>query len=137
MSVYKEVKTEFRNLDSLKKALADVGFKEIEVDVSRSNSLFLKGFGYEYNNLNVRKGTIAIRKSEYGGYEDTGFSWDAQSKSFTAIISTHYPFNEEKLTQVKQRYAYHEVTRNARVRGYNIKETTDVDGTIRLQLVRR
>lgn len=136
MSAYKVIQTEFRNLDSLKKALADVGFDQVEQADARTNSLPLAGYG------GSRGEDVCLRipRHNFGGYEDTGFAWEPSTQSYRAIISTHDgfgSFGEGTLTRVRQRYALHEVRRQARSKGYNVQEQPQADGSIRMTLVRR
>lgn len=137
MSAYKEVTTEFRNLDSLKKALADCGFGHCELGASaRVNDLQLQGYG------GSRADSVALRlpKSHYRGFEDTGFAWDAATQSYRAIISAHDGygnFGAQTLQRVKQRYAYHEIIAQAARKGYTVREIKSTDGVIRLQLSHR
>ena len=81
-----------------------------------------------------------LPSSHYEGYEDTGFAWDEETRTYRAIISTHDGwgnFGEETLTKLRQRYANHEVRRVARAKGYTCREVKSTDGTIRLQLTHR
>lgn len=125
MSAYKEIRTEFRNLESLKKALADAGFGSCDLSASATvNGLQLQGWG-------GRQGqAVALRlnKSHYHGFEDTGFAWDSVSKCYKAIISTHDGYGNlgaGTLEKVQERYAYHEVVRVARSKGYLVR--TEID----------
>jgi len=137
MSSYKEITTEFRNIESLKKALADVGFAHCDLSANpKENGLSMVGYG-------GRPGeNVALRlpKSHYGGYEDTGFAWDEATKTYRAIISTHDGggnFGAGTLQKLRQRYAYQEVKRQAQVKGYTVREVAGTDGVIRLQLTHR
>lgn len=138
MSAYKEIKTEFRNIESLKKALKDVGFGVFDLSASaKVNGLQLTGFG----GGNAGQVALRLNRSQYHGYEDTGFAWDAQSQSYRAVISTHDDgvknFGAGTLQKLRQRYAYHEVKRQATVKGYTVREVAGTDGVIRLQLTHR
>jgi hypothetical protein len=138
MSAYKQISTEFRNLESLRKALADVGFGHFDLSASpKVNGLEMQGF---YYNRNIGKVALRLPKSHYGGFEDTGFAWDDETKAYRAIISTHDGdgnFGASTLKQVQQRYAYHEIKRQAAVKGYTVREVAGTDGVIRLQLTHR
>ena len=72
MSAYKEVRTEFRSIESLTKALKDVGLDVYELSSNvKENSLTLQGYaGRVGENVALR-----LPKSHYRGYEDTGFAW--------------------------------------------------------------
>lgn len=121
MSSYKEIRTEFRNLDSLKKALQDVGFGKYDLSVlPKVNGLPLQRWGGGV----AENVALRLPKAHYKGYEDTGFAWDAESKTYRAIISTHDGhgnFGAGTLEKVTARYAYHEVVRVARAQGYMVR----------------
>ncbi len=144
MSAYKRIQTQFKNLDSLKKALVDVGFDHFEVAANpQANDLVLHGYSASHGG----DAALRIPKDHYNAFEDTGFAWDPESKTYRAIISTHdggftvgearyANFGEGTLTKVRQRYAYHEVCRQARMKGYGVRQVDDQSGAIRLQLVK-
>jgi hypothetical protein len=134
MSQYKKISTQFRSLDSLKKALKDVGFGHFDLSANvKANSLTLAGYaGRQGENVALR-----LPKSHYHGFEDTGFAWDDETKTYRAIISTHDGngnFGEGTLNKVKQHYAYFELTRQARQKGYSVRRQKGEDGVIRLKL---
>jgi hypothetical protein len=140
MSAYKLIQTEFRNIDSLKKALKDVGFGVFDLSAGpKANRLELMPYNYRPGQQ-IDKVVLRLPKSHYDGYEDTGFAWDEATKSYRAIISTHDGggnFGPSTLKQVQQRYAYHEIKRQAAVKGYTVREVKGTDGVIRLQLAHR
>jgi len=138
MSAYKTIQTEFRHLPSLLKALADLGYPTHQVEVApnpKQPSLTL----YGYTGMpRLEKASVRIPKANFGTYEDVGFVWNGTG--YTAIISTHdtrMNLGEGKLATLKQRYALHEVRRQARARGYSVQEKVDASGVIRITLVRR
>ena len=137
MSAYKEIKTEFRNLESLKKALADLGYTEIEIAKNpRKPDLPLYGY---MGDQRPERASVRIPRSQVGrASNDVGFMWNGNS--YTAIISqfdsgTH--FDEKKQNQLAQRYSYHEIRYQAKLRGYGVREIQGQDGSIRLSLIRR
>ena len=140
MSAYKIIQTEFRNLDSLKKALADCGFGHCDLSAGpKVNGLELTPY-HILPGQRIDKAVVRLPKSHYHGFEDTGFAWDEASGSYRAIISTHDGdgnFGAGTLKQVQQRYAYWEIKRQAAVKGYTVREVKSTDGTIRLQLTHR
>lgn len=139
MSAYKVIKTEFRTLDSLLKALADIGYKEVEVAKDPKNP-DLQLVGYLGDTRNERASVRVDRKYVGRASNDIGFAWNSQAKAYEAIISEYdqlYTFNKQKLDRLRQRYAYHEVRRQAKAKGYFVQEETLQEGVIRLQLVRR
>lgn len=145
MSKYKVIQTEFRNPESLKKALADM---KIDYELSPNwRTPDLAMFGYE-NRMRPEKASLVIRREwlnnhwsgqDYegryhsGASNDLGFAWDGNR--FTAIVSD---YDQRRagvtagLNQLNQRYSYHEVQRLARMNGYSVKSTTSEDGKIRV-----
>lgn len=138
MSAYREIKTVFKNLDSLKKALKDVGLDHFQLSSNpRLNTIQMQG----YAGRQGESVALMLPKSHYGGYEDVGFAWDEQSKAYKALISTHdggwgshRDIGEATLQKVTQRYAYNEACRLAKMQGYTVREVKSTDGNIRLQL---
>lgn len=152
MSKYREIKTEFRNLDSLKKALADCGVPYQIAANPRVPDLGLYGY---HDDLRPEQASIVINrewindhwsgvgvigKNYYRGISnDIGFAWDGSQ--FTGIVSDYDQTRQgvtDALNKLRQRYGFHEVQRLARSKGYTVRETaTDTSGQIRLVLVRR
>lgn len=139
MSKYKEVQTQFRNLDSLKKALVDIGFPLEQLQFAKDVQVpSLPLYGYHGDQRPERASIRIDRKYVGSASNDVGFAWDG--KSFTAIISefdstTH--FAESRLNQLKQFYAKYEIRRQANMRGYSVTEQRRTDGTIAMTLQRR
>ena len=136
MSKYKTISTEFRNVESLRKALDDLGYHRDHVMVAadpRQNSLPL--YGYQGDR---RPESAAVRIDRHGISRlsnDVGFAWNGQG--YSLIVSDFDSggyFSGQRTQALMQRYAYHEVVRKARQQGYQVKETTLADGTIQLQL---
>ena len=139
MSKYKQIVTQFKNLESLKKALEDVGFAGIEVAPNpKAPSLTLVGF---LGDARPEKASLRIPRRYVGSLaNDVGFAWNPKSRTYEAIISefdSSAHFDEGRLNHVKQRYAFHELVRSARIEGYEIGEATVVNGTVEFQLIRR
>ena len=139
MSRYKTIQTEFRTLDSLMKALEDIGYGKGKVQVATNptaNTLPMIGYHGD-----TRPETTAVRiPRQYVGSasNDVGFRWNG--KAYEAVISqydseTH--FNEGVVNKLKQRYGLHEIRRQAKARGYNIRESVNADGSIQVQCVKR
>jgi hypothetical protein len=140
MSKYKTIQTEFRNIASLQKALADLGFtaNKVEVDATRKNTLQMYGYHGD-----LRPETVSVRiqrKYVTTASNDVGFRWNGTS--YEAVISdfdssANNPFSTANVNKLKQRYAYHEAKRIAYSKGYSVSEKTQADGTISLVLMRR
>ena len=138
MSAYKKISTEYRTLESLLKALGDLKIKVETTKDFRTPDLTL----YDWHGQpRPQKASVVVRrdvvnrKMSGGNSNDVGFAWNGQS--FDAIVSE---FDQgclgvqQHLTQLKQRYAYHETCRQARLKGYTVREHHQPDGTIRLTL---
>ena len=142
MSKYREIKTEFRNPTSLKKALDEMGVKyEASLD-ARSNSITLwsnwKTWGGESQAV-----AIAIQKDEasrvgLGCYDGVGFHWNGSSYD---LVADHMDENlnsvVSQMNKLRQSYAKQEIRRQAYQRGYGVQEDVGQDGVIRMTLVRR
>lgn len=133
MSKYKKIETEFRSLDSLKKALSDLDITfEIAAD-PKIPSLHLIGYR---GDTRPEQASVVIRRAQVnrfsgGASNDIGFAWDGNC--YAAIVSDFDSMASAKLTsQIKQRYALHELRRQARAQGYSMTEKYMPDGTIRL-----
>lgn len=137
MSAYKEIKTEFRNLESLKKALADLGYSEIEI-AKNPKKPDLPLYGYK-GDQRPERASVRIPRNKVGfASNDVGFAWNGSS--YTAIISEYdgrTNFKEKKQNELAQRYSYHEIRYQAKLRGYGVREIQGQDGSIRLSLIRR
>lgn len=135
MSKYKEVKTEFKNAQSLLGALKDlkIPFETLGQNLT-INAMWLEGYGAAAG----AEVAIRIPKKLTGGFEDVGFSWNGNS--YDAHISTHdgefwlghRNIGDGTLKQIKQRYALREVRRAAAARGYTVSEQSMPDGTIQV-----
>jgi len=128
MSKYKRIETDIKSQDFLIKALQELG---IPFEQAKNKPLVL----YGYRGDRSQRAEIAIRKANIGSWSDLGFARQ-ENGSYVAIADEHSK-TKTLLDQVRQRYAYHAVCQQARVRGYNVVEQKSEDGAVRLQLVRR
>ncbi len=80
MSKYKQIVTQFKNVESLKKALEDVGFAGIEVAPNpKEPSLTLVGF---LSDARPEKASLRIPRRYVGHLSnDVGFAWNPKTKS--------------------------------------------------------
>lgn len=138
MSKYKEIKTEFRNLISLLKALEDIGYPASKLEISQDKSPSISLYGYQ-GDVRPEQASIVIRRQHVGHVSnDVGFAWDG--KTFQAIVSEYDSGPTvfgNKLKRLAQQYAYHEVKRHAKMNGYTTQEIQQGDGSIRLVLQKR
>jgi len=140
MSHYRRVTTEYRNPDSLRAALADLGIQaEFAPDV-RKNTLGLKNrwFGQASQAAAIVIPESELRRVGAGlTFNPTGFAWDDASQAYTVIHDDSNYGDSEIMKKIKQRYALHEVRRQARARGYTLQERVQDDGSITVVCTRR
>ena len=138
MSVYKEIKTEFRNPASLLAALADLDATS-ECVHPRENLTKLVSHWHSNPPQDV---AIAINRDNasrvgLGDFDGVGFRWTGDGY---AVVQDRLDANKieiaARMNQLKQRYAFHEVTRQARAKGYTV-QTVEENGTLRLTLRKR
>lgn len=139
MSAYRVIQTEFRTMSSLIKALADIGYNDRQLEVGRNdNDLQL----YDYKG-HLRPETCAVRiDRKYVGRisNDVGFAWNSETKTYRAIISDYdqqVGWNGKTMGKLKQQYAFHELSRQAKAKGYTVQQEQTPAGTIRLKLIKR
>ncbi len=125
MSHFSQIKTQIRNLKSLKSALADMGLNW------KSGPTSVKGYQGQ-----TQTAEIVIEQSN--GY-DVGFAWNGQAYELVADMQ-FWQLNhsvDRFLSQVTQRYAYHTIVEETAQQGFQIAEQQNQqDGSIRLVLQR-
>jgi Protein of unknown function (DUF1257) len=125
MSHFSQIKTQIRDLSSLKAALTDVGIDW------KAGDQPVKGYRGQTRTAEV---TIA----QDNGY-DVGFSWNGQEYELVADLQYwQQPLTVQGfLNQVTQRYAYHTVVGETTRQGFQLAEQQQQqDGSIRLVLQR-
>jgi hypothetical protein len=133
MSHFTCIQTQIKNQDTLIKALADVGFKNIEVHETAQHL-----YGYQGD---VRKQTaeVIIRRHYVGIHSnDIGFKRQEDGR-FEAIISEYdrHQYSPEWLNGLTQRYGYHTLMATAPTQGFTVEEEETLeDGTIRVVVAR-
>jgi Protein of unknown function (DUF1257) len=125
MSHFSNIKTQIRNLDSLKAALNDLGinWKDGSGNVR----------GYQGQTLTAE--VIVEQENDY----DIGFSWNGVEYELVADLQYwQQPLTVEGfLRQVTQRYAYNTVINEATNQGFQVaEEQKNEDGSIRLVVQR-
>jgi Protein of unknown function (DUF1257) len=125
MSHFSQIKTQIRNLDSLKDALND-----LEIDW-KSGSHQVRGYRGQ-----TQDAEVAIEQEN--GY-DVGFKWNGQEYELVADLQ-YWQQNlsvEGFLRQVTQRYAFHTVIKETARAGFQVAEQQkNEDGSIRLVVQR-
>jgi hypothetical protein len=125
MSHFSQIKTQIRNLDSLKDALND-----LEIDW-KSGSHQVRGYRGQ-----TQDAEVAIEQEN--GY-DVGFKWNGQEYELVADLQYWQQdlSVEGFLRQVTQRYAFHTVIKETARAGFQVAEQQkNEDGSIRLVVQR-
>ncbi len=125
MSHFSNIKTQIRNLDSLKSALTDLG-----IDWKAGPHAVR---GYQGKTLTAQ--VVIEQQNDY----DIGFSWNGKEYELVADLQ----YWEQPLTvdgflrQVTQKYAYHTVINETAKQGFQVaEEQKNQDGSIRLVVQR-
>lgn len=145
MSAYVVCKTTFRDRASLVAALKDLGFT---VEVYDRDELLN---GYEKND--VRKASIIVRKrrlddkymlSNLYMLSDFGFTKNGDGKY--SLIASDYDATDihdgfgciclKQQNKLKARYAYHQIVKEARAKGYSVASEKSAGGKTKLVLRR-
>ncbi len=133
MSHFTCIKTQIRNQDALVKALADVGFKDVEVHKTAQHL-----YGYQ-GDVRSQTAEVVIRRQYIGvASNDIGFKRQDDGQ-FQAIISEYdrHQYSHEWLNNLTQRYGYHALMATAPEQGFTIEEEETLeDGTIRVVVAR-
>jgi hypothetical protein len=129
MSHFTTVRTQIKDVGALVKALADVGFKTVEVHQEAQHL-----YGYQ-GDIRSETAEVIVRRKHIGALSnDIGFKQQADG-SFEAIISDYDQtrYSQKWLNHLMQRYAYHALMTIAPTAGFAIEEEEVLaDGTIRV-----
>jgi hypothetical protein len=134
MSLYLEMVTEFSDVDCLKRALEELGFKgHVEVHQTAQNL-----YGY-HGDVRSQKAHVIIRRQFIGGSSnDIGFEKQLNG-TYKAIISEYDEkcgYNSKWLGKLKQAYTVEKIAKEAVRSGRTITKTKDKSGKIRMVLVK-
>lgn len=125
MSHFSNIKTQIRNLTSLKSALCDLGIEWKE------GPRAVRGYQGQTRNAEV----VVEQDNNY----DIGFSWNGHEYELVADLQYwKQPLTVEGfLRQVTQKYAYHTVISETSKQGFQVaKEQKNEDGSICLVVQR-
>lgn len=125
MSHFSTVKTQIRNLTSLKAALSD-----LDIDWKNGPSQ-VRGYEGQTHTADV----VVEQENHY----DIGFSWNGQAYEMVADLQYwQQPLSVDGFLQrVTQRYAYHTVLAETEKQGFQVtEEKNNQDGSIRLVVQR-
>lgn len=132
MSHFTVMRTKFTDPAALLKALADQGFRDVEV---HEQAQHLRGFMGD-----VRKHTaeVIIRRKYVGqASNDIGFKKQPDG-TYDAVISSYdrHKYSQEWLNRLAQRYAYHVTREKLEAQGFalveeNVRQTGEVHLVLR------
>uniref|UniRef100_B8HWI7 DUF1257 domain-containing protein n=1 Tax=Cyanothece sp. (strain PCC 7425 / ATCC 29141) TaxID=395961 RepID=B8HWI7_CYAP4 len=133
MSHFTSIKTQIKDISALVKALADVGFNQVEVHEVAQHL-----YGYQ-GDRRSQTAEVIIRRTFIGtASNDIGFKRQPDG-TFQAIISEYdqHRYSQQWLNQLTQRYGYHALVATAPAEGFTIEEEQTLeDGTIRVVVAR-
>ncbi|NDJ15906.1 DUF1257 domain-containing protein [Myxacorys almedinensis] len=125
MSHFSQIKTQIRNLPSLKAALSDLG---IDWKVGPCSVRGYRG----------QTQTAEVVVEQDNGY-DVGFAWNGHEYELVADLQYWKQASsvDRFLSKITQRYAYHTIVNEGSQKGFQVAEqNTNQDGSIRLVLQR-
>jgi len=133
MSHFTVLKTQIKDLGALVKALADMGFKNVEVHETPQHL-----YGYQ-GDVRPQTAEVIIRRKFISPLSnDIGFK-RREDGTFDAIISDYdrAKYSQEWLNRLTQRYAYHVARAKLEEQGFELaSEEVQEDGRIHLLLRR-
>jgi hypothetical protein len=132
MSHFTTLRTRITDVKALRAALADLGFKAVEVHESAQP---LHGFRGDEREQTAE---VIIRRKHLGWLSnDLGFKLNAGG-TFDAIISDfdRRKYSQEWLDRLTQRYAYHVARAKLEEQGFVLASEEQKDGKIHLVLRR-
>ncbi len=129
MSHFTSIKTQIKQVEPLLQALADLGFKQVEVHATAQHLFGFRG------DVRSQTAEVIIRRQYVGAASnDIGFKQQADG-TFEAIISDYDQqfYAMPWLNQLTQRYGYHALMATVPVQGFTVEEEEVLaDGTIRV-----
>jgi hypothetical protein len=125
MSHFSNIKTQIRNLNSLKSALSDLGIDW------KTGPTTVRGYQGQTRTAEV----VIAQENDY----DIGFSWNGSEYELVADLQYwQQPLTVDGfLRQVTQKYAYHTVVNETAKQGFQVAEQQNrQDGSVRLVVQR-
>lgn len=127
ISAYSPFATEFNDQECLVAALAETGYKEVEIHEQPTNLI-----GY-YGDTRPEVANIIVRRREIGrASNDIGFVKDETTGNYKAIISDYDRghHNDKWLTGLKVVYTDKRMAKEARRQGLVLKSRQVINGKI-------
>ena len=118
MSKYHRTTTKFFDRDCLVAALNDVGYKTVEVHDTAANL-----YGY-HGDMRADKANIIVRRNFISSAaNDLGFKWNAETKSFDAIVSEYDSGKHDSkwFGHLTAKYAQHKTLKAVKSLGFTLK----------------
>jgi hypothetical protein len=133
MSHYSKIETQIVEVDSLLKALAEMGYGEVEVHDSPQRL-----YGYQGDMREEKANVIIRRKNVSQESNDIGFR-KTDSGPYEAVISEYDQelLGSEWLNQVSQLYAEYAVVSKLSEQGFSVAEKRVDPATLKVHLVLR
>jgi Protein of unknown function (DUF1257) len=133
MSHFTKLRTQITDVSGLIKALADVGFKDVETHETAQHL-----YGYQ-GDMRLQTAEVIIRRKYVGqASNDIGFKRQ-EDGTFEAVISEYdrHKKSQQWLNQLTQRYAYHVARTKLAEQGFDlVAEEVQEHGQIHLVLRR-
>jgi hypothetical protein len=133
MSHFTCIKTQIKNVDSLLKALSDLGFNKVETHQTAQHL-----YGWQ-GDVREQTAEVIIRRKYVGdSSNDIGFKRQEDGQ-FEALVSEYdrHRYSQQWLNNLTQRYAYHTLMATAPAEGFTIEEEEVLeDGTVRVVVSR-
>ncbi|KAF3884907.1 MULTISPECIES: DUF1257 domain-containing protein [Nostocales] len=129
MSHFTSIRTQIKDAGALIKALADVGFENVEIHEVAQHL-----FGFQ-GDVRLETAEVIIRRKYVGSASnDIGFKRQEDGQ-FQAIISEYdrQKYGQPWLNRLMQRYGYHALVASAQQQDFTIEEDEVLeDGTVRV-----
>jgi hypothetical protein len=131
----------FTDLNALKKALAELGIKEILETKDGVKPTYKGYYGNESGTADIVipgrqfgcTADILFNRNEKGVYEMTCDQWELGHSTLRPQVRSHDQGVTERLAQG---YAEEKIYADARARGYQVKKEVQRDGTVQITLSR-
>jgi hypothetical protein len=133
MSLYCEIKTEFKNQEALIFALMETGRWQTDQIETYDDAVGLYGY---HNDLRPEKANIIIRRKNIGpSSNDIGFQRN-EDGTFKVIISEFDKsrYNQSWIDKLKSNYAFHAIRIQQESKGRSVTRTKLPNNNIRVEI---
>lgn len=140
MSAYKVIRTQLNNRRTLVKALTEI-FGTDGIQVAEGNRITLRNdWRHQDHQVSIAVSREHVRKITGSAYGGIGFELDGKAYNMIVDDLDNNPDSNPRyaslVNDIKQKYAYYEVVRQAQAQGYSVKKETGEAGVIRLKLAK-